>query len=84
MFIDNTNIKLKHLDGNVHLNEEGINLLANNYLYKINRKPSAFHSVWDWLITFSLKKQFTGYRTKPNILFSFYLYLYLVLLLILG
>ena len=46
-FIDNTDIKLNHLDGNVHLNEEGINLLANNYLYNINRKPSAFHSVWD-------------------------------------
>ena len=38
-YIDNTIIKLKHLDGNV--------LLANNYLYKINRNPSAFHSVWD-------------------------------------
>ena len=49
VFIDNTCISKEHLwkDG-LHLNKEGISLLANNYLTFLNR-PSLlpFRSIWD-------------------------------------
>ena len=37
-FIDNSNISLSNLQDDVHLNDSGTTLLANNYLYFLNRK----------------------------------------------
>ena len=37
-FIDNSNISLSNLHDDVHLNDSGTTLLANNYLYFLNRK----------------------------------------------
>ena len=49
VFIDNTCISKEHLwKEGLHLNKEGISLLANNYLTFLNR-PSLlpFRSIWD-------------------------------------
>ena len=51
IFINNSNIRDDHLwkDG-VHLNDSGICILANNYLYHTNnilRRPLPFASIWD-------------------------------------
>ena len=49
-YIDNSRIQESHVrkDG-VHLNQEGISILANNFLYYLNRpyKSFAFTSIWD-------------------------------------
>ena len=48
-FIDNVRIRKEHLwkDG-VHLNDEGISILTNNYITHLNRPSLArFHSIWD-------------------------------------
>ena len=46
-FIDNSNIKEEHLKLDlVHLNKEGINILANNFLCYLNRNFS-LSSIWD-------------------------------------
>ena len=37
-FIDNSNISLSHLCDDVHLNDPGTTVLANNYLNSLNRK----------------------------------------------
>ena len=49
-FIDNTNIRSEHIrkrDG-VHLTKDGVDRLANNFIWHINRPSSLpFASIWD-------------------------------------
>ena len=45
-YIYNSYIQSRHLSGNVHLNNDGINMLANNFLAQLNRKSIPFHSFW--------------------------------------
>ena len=47
-FVDNSCIRNEHLrkDG-VHLNKEGINILANKFLHHLNRPSVPFYSIWN-------------------------------------